>query len=107
MKQNGIFYILVISNKQSLIFQILRIVGHLGEKCITIPLGFEIQSYLKNETSKIKLPSIMHQSIPSVNILPGNPGVLYLLSAQVPGFVPSELPGGPTYYVLSKYQVVS
>ena len=35
----------------------------------------------------------MHQSIPSANI-PATPGVLHLLSAQVPGFVPSELPGG-------------
>ena len=36
----------------------------------------------------------MRQSIPSANIPPPTPGVLHLLSAQVPGFVPSELPGG-------------
>ena len=35
---------------------------------------------------------LMYQSIPSTNIpLPGDPGVLHLLSAQVPGFLPSEL----------------
>ena len=39
-------------------------------------------------------PTIMHQSIPSGNIPPGNPGVLHLLSARVLGFVPSRLPGG-------------
>ena len=45
---------------------------------------------------------------PSANILPpqATPGVLHLLSARVPGFVPSELPGvGPIYY--HKCQVVS
>ena len=36
----------------------------------------------------------MHQSIPSPNILHATPEVLHLLSAGVPGFVPSELPGG-------------
>ena len=36
----------------------------------------------------------MHQSIPSVNVSRATPGVLHLLSARVPGFVPSELPGG-------------
>ena len=36
---------------------------------------------------------IMHQPIPSTNI-PGSPWVLRLISAQVPGFVPSELPRG-------------
>ena len=35
------------------------------------------------------------------------PRVLHLLSTRVPGFVPSELPGGRTYYLLLKYQVVS
>ena len=37
---------------------------------------------------------IMHQSIPSTNIPRAAPGVLHLLSDRVPGFVPSELPGG-------------
>ena len=38
---------------------------------------------------------IMHQSIPSANSkCQVTPGVLHLLSAQVPGFVPSELSGG-------------
>ena len=39
--------------------------------------------------------------------VPTSPGVLHILSAQVLGFVPSEFPGGRTYYLLSKYQVVS
>ena len=36
---------------------------------------------------------LMDQSIPRVNIPPATPGVLHLLSARVPGFVPSELCG--------------
>ena len=35
----------------------------------------------------------MYQSIPSTN-MPTSPGVLNPLSARVPGFLPSELPGG-------------
>ena len=35
------------------------------------------------------------------------PGVLHLSSVRVPEFVLSALPGGRTYYLLSKYQVVS
>ena len=42
---------------------------------------------------------VMHQSIPSTNIPPGqppgNPRGFPQLSARVPGFVPSEFPGGP------------
>ena len=58
---------------------------------------------------------IMDQPIPRVNIPPATPGVLHLLSARVPGFVPSELQGGlprgypgvrPIIYY-HKYQVVS
>ena len=41
----------------------------------------------------------MHQSVPSANIPPPPPGVLNLLSARVPEFVPSELPRGRTYYL--------
>ena len=42
----------------------------------------------------LDLPTMMRQSIPSANTPSGNPGVLHLLSARVPGFVPSELPEG-------------
>ena len=54
---------------------------------------------------------VMHQSIPSANITQATPGALHLLSVQVPGFVPSEFPGGlpgvgPIIYY-HKYQAVS
>ena len=53
---------------------------------------------------------IMHQSIPSANIPREISGVLHLLSARVPGFVPSELsgscPGVGSFIYYHKYQVV-
>ena len=50
------FYIFVISNNQSFISQILRVVGPLGEKCeFFSPLGFKLQSNFDLETTKIKL----------------------------------------------------
>ena len=52
-----------------------------------------------NEVRRYDETEIMHQSIPSAR---QSPGFLQLLSAQIPRFVPSELPGGRTYYVLSK-----
>ena len=50
----------------------------------------------------------MHQSIPSANIPQATPGVLHLLLAQVPGFVPSELPGVRPiiYYQSTKLSVM-
>ena len=42
-----------------------------------------------------KVAYVMHQSTPSANIPPGNP----------PGFVPSGLPGGRTYYQSTKLSV--
>ena len=59
------------------------------------------------------LLNCMHQPIPSANVLPprATPRVLHLLSARVPGFVPSELTGGclgvGTIIYYHKYQVVS
>ena len=52
---------------------------------------------------------VMHQSIPSDNTPPqAIPGVLHLLSAQVPGFVPSECLGSDLLSIIKvpSYQLM-
>ena len=44
----------------------------------------------------------MHQSILSANIPQATTGVLHLLLAQVPGFVPSESPRSQDLYHLNR-----
>ena len=48
---------------------------------------------------KSNFRGLMHQSIPSANIPPGQPpGFCTYFHPGSPGFVPSGLPGGRTYY---------
>ena len=47
----------------------------------------------------------MHQSIPSANIPGQPPGFCTYLQPRFRGFVPSELPGGRTYYESTKLTV--
>ena len=62
MEQNklGNFYIFVISDSQSIISQILKVVGPKGKKIIFFsPLGFEIQKNNDYQTSEFKHYSII------------------------------------------------
>ena len=83
---SGNSYILVISNNQSFISQILKVVGPLGEKLeFFSPLGFKIKSNFDLETTKLKLHSVraLKQYLNEKNLIHGREtATIWKFSAQ-------------------------